>query len=356
MFSFCAESISWSRGSLPDLVNSFVGRDAECEEIIGSLNSNEFRVGVIYGSLGIGKTSLAIAVGHMLQSKGWAVNYHTCSGLEISLDISSLFGNSYQIPNSQTRLKNDKGDKSLSLKDSHPTLLILDQAQNLLEDDQSEIVPKSLQSFLDAALEVRSSRLLFVSREPINLSDDIAFFFKLQPLSGAAAIQLLQAVSQNSSQHDLGMIAESCECNPQALMIVRDLINKGMPEKDIFNRMSSPEHFWENVLNCVKKCHVLMEAEAKLTQSDSLKQALFSLLATKSTVQLQVFLQSWIAGTNYSQEDKVSCLEKASDPRYCHCRLCMRSDEKKSSKLALSSSTSLKGRQLLILIGVIDEF
>ena len=61
---------SLSLPSLPAMVPNFTGRQSECEEINGHVTSESTRLVSIWGSPGFGKTSVAIAVGHDLQSKG----------------------------------------------------------------------------------------------------------------------------------------------------------------------------------------------------------------------------------------------------------------------------------------------
>lgn len=73
------ESVPEFKSSLPKLSDPIVGRDEECNGIIDNLALNHLRVGVISGPLGIGKTSVALEVGHKLLFKGWNVRYHACS-------------------------------------------------------------------------------------------------------------------------------------------------------------------------------------------------------------------------------------------------------------------------------------
>jgi len=267
---------------------------------------------------------VALEVGHVLQSKGWTINYHFCSDLVPSSEISTLIADLYQVPNSPAHLNNVRGNDTFPVKGSYPALLILDQAENLLEGDQSTLASKSLQSLVDALLELRSVRLLLVSRKQIRLTDGLAFYIKLEPLSDAAAIQLLQMVTRITSQRDLEVIAKGCGCNPLALMIVRSLIRKGVSEMDLISEMSSPEHFWKKLFYSGEKCHVIRGAESKRSQKDCLKLPFNSLLEMQNKVQMLLFLKSWVEETN--------CLDE---------------------KLALSSSASLAGRCLLILIDLI---
>ena len=276
---------------------------------------------------------MALEVGHILQSKGWTVHYRVCSDLVPSAEISTLIANLYQAPNSATHLNNDRGNDAFPVKGSYPALLIFDQVENLLEGDQSTLVSKFLQPLVDTVLEMRSVRLLLVSRKQIRLADGLAFYVKLAPLSDAAAIQLLQMVSRITSQRDLELIAKGCGCNPLAVTIVRNLLHKGVSEMDIISEMSSG---------------------TKRSQKDCFKLPFNSLLEMPNKVQKQMFLESCIEETNCLDEKTVGFFEKEFDPRYSRSRLCTTStDENKSLKLALSSSASLAGRCLLILIDLL---
>lgn len=333
---------------MPDQTKLFIGREAECEEIIGKLASDHFRVGIIYGPLGIGKTSLAVEVGHQLLAKDWTVNYLACSDLGSSLEQLKVLIKSFPA----TFLKYDKRNETFSLK-SHHSLLILDQVENLLEADQSAFVPKALHALLDPELETSSVKVLLVSRKEISYTDDLAFPMQLQPLSKLAAVQLLQNTSKISCEDDLGVIAKGCGCNPLALTFVQALINKGMSEKEIVIEMSTPEHFWKNLSYIIEKNHVLREVGVKMSQNGSLQAHLSNLLGIKSTVQAEMFLESWIEGKNCLQEEEDSYYKMASDPRYCHCWLCLtpeKKNKKKGFKVASRSTASSSGRHILVLI------
>ena len=348
-FSSSAEPISWCERPLPDLPCSLVGRDKECEEIVGNYVLNQFRIGVIYGSLGIGKTSVAVEVGHKLLSMGWAVSYHVCNDVESTLEIVTPFTNLNHVFNSATHLKNDNINDTFPVDRLHPTLLILDQVENVIEDNEPVIIPKALQTLVDIAKQVRSVRLLFVSRKQMSLTDDLAFPLELESLSKASAIQLLESFSQISSQHELELIAKGCGCNPVALMIIRALIHKGIPETEIISKMSSPEHFWKSIFGSVEKCYDSTEGETKwaIRNFSKLRELSAVVVGIQETVQMQMFLEWLSEETNYLSEVEGDCNEKPFDPCYCQCRPCLSSNRMESSKMALSSSVYTAGTYLL---------
>lgn len=357
-FTFSSvESDSLSKTALPDLAYPLLGRDVECEEIVDNLVSNEWRVGVIFGPLGIGKTSVAVEVGHKLLSKCWTVHYHACGVQDPSSEIEMLLKSYSQVSEVDSDLISDDRNETCTVQGTHSTLLILDQLKNILEADEPEIIPKTLQRFVDAALdEVHCLQLLFVSRKAIDLKEDSAFSLKLEPLKSAVAVHLLQSVSQTSSNADLEVIVKGCGCNPLAIMMVRVLIQKGISENDIVNMMSSSDNFWKKLSHSVVKRHFLKETETlingqsmMLAQNESLKPLLSSLVGILSTDQKQIVLDSWIQEIKYNDEDEIPSYEKPSDPRYSHCRLCMSSDGTNHLKMALGSSNflldlSLEGR------------
>ena len=77
--------------SLPSVVPNFTGRQGECEEIIRHVSSESARLVSIWGSPGFGKTSVAIAVGHALQSQGLRVYWVSLRGVGSKADLASKF-------------------------------------------------------------------------------------------------------------------------------------------------------------------------------------------------------------------------------------------------------------------------
>ena len=70
VFSFKGTKPFFLSAALPSVVPNFTGRQSECEEIIRRMTSESTRLVSICGSPGFGKTSVAIAVGHAVQSRG----------------------------------------------------------------------------------------------------------------------------------------------------------------------------------------------------------------------------------------------------------------------------------------------
>ncbi|XP_078370078.1 uncharacterized protein LOC144653846 [Oculina patagonica] len=250
------ETVFQSKSTLPHPACSSIGRDAECEEIIGNLALNQWRVGVISGPLGIGKTSVAVEVGHKLVVKGWTVRYHLCNNRDSSSEIAMLLKNRRQGPNLESDFVSDARNETF--EETHHTLLILDQLENCLDAKEPETIPGVLQGFVDAALDdVHGLKLLLVSRTAIDLKEDFAFYHKLEPLKSAVAVQLLQSVSKITPIGDLEVIAKGCGYNPLAIAMVQALIQKGISENDIIGMMSSSDNFWKKISHNIVRSYLL---------------------------------------------------------------------------------------------------
>lgn len=194
----------------------------EIEEIVGNLTSNHRRIGIICGAQGMGKTTLAVQVGHMLLSKGWHVYYHLSNDQDASLKI---------LP----RLTAHAISGIL-----RPTLFILDNLDTYNEPDGQDKMYNVLQTLVESVTENGYLGLLFVTRcKHIPFLSKIPFLINLQPLGGNFAVELLNNPYRNIPVGDLKAIAEVCDHSPLALMVARRLIENGVAETDIINEMSS---------------------------------------------------------------------------------------------------------------------
>ena len=344
------ESVPEFKSSLPKLSDLIIGRDEECKEIIDNLALDHWRVGVISGPLGIGKTSVAVEVGHKLLLKGWNVRYHAFTNQHPSSELEMVLANHCHCPNLESdSICYDRNEKCPVQGKCH-TLLILDQMESVFNANEADITPGVLERFVSNTLDqVHSLQLLLVTRKRIDLKMDFVFYLKLEPLKSAVAVQLLQSVSQITSVANLEVIAKGCGYNPLTMMIVSALIQKGISENDIISMLSSSDNFWKKLSHNVVRRHLLKEKEAlvngdqsiKLAQNESLTSPLPGLVEihvrTTDQKQRTVALAS-VQEAECIDEDEIPSDQKASDARYCHCRLCMSSDGTSNLKLALGSS------------------
>ena len=138
------------RSYLPPLVPKFTGRQTECEEIVGYVTSESTRIVSIWGSPGFGKTSVAIAVGHGVQSRGVPVCWISLRGIHSKVDLISkllslVTSHSRNDQPSVQRLSLDDELCLLLSKILDHFVLILDNADDLLESGSPNVKEEVLE-------------------------------------------------------------------------------------------------------------------------------------------------------------------------------------------------------------------
>ena len=319
---------------MPDLSCSLIGREKECDFIIDSLSSSQFCFGVIHGIPGVGKTSIAVKVGHSVVSKGWSVSYHDCRKGEFSECLLTPFKKLHKTAKSAI-------NNSFPAENSLPTLLIFDQVENVV-NDESVKTPQALQTLLDAAKEVNSFRLLIVSRKRLNFTYDNGFSLEVGSLSMTSAVKLLESYFQSSSKHHLELVAKGCGCNPLALTIISLIIQKGIPETQIIEKMSSPEQFWKILLYSAEMCQFSTTVYAKEKKGVPLE--ISDSGNPKTSLQEEESSYLFIKKANDLIEAKVSCNEKGLDYQW---KLGMSSCETDTLKTISNFHVSIKGTYVL---------
>ena len=139
-----------SRAYLPSMVPNFIGRQSEVEEIIGHVTSESTRLVSIWGSPGFGKTSVAIAVGHALQTQGLPVYWVSLRGLQSRAGLTSKILGLLRQPTinnqpSDERLSHDDEICQLFNKISEQSVFILDNADDLLESGWPKVKKEVMQ-------------------------------------------------------------------------------------------------------------------------------------------------------------------------------------------------------------------
>ena len=328
---FFAEAISSRyKRFLPDLSCSLIGREKECDFIIDSLSSSQFRFGVIHGIPGVGKTSIAVKVGHIFVSKGWSVSYHDCRNGEFSKWLLTPFKKLHKTANSAI---ND----TFPAENSLPTLLIFDQLGNVVNDELAK-TPQGLKTLLDVAKDVDSFRLLIVSRKRLNFTCDNGFSLEVGSLSMTSAVKLLESYFQSRSKHHLELVAKGCGCNPLALTIISVIIEKGIPETQIIEKMSSPEQFWKILLHSAEMC----QFSTKEQEGDPFE--ISDCGNSKTALQEKEGRYLFVKKANDLSEAKVSCNEKRLN---CQWKLGLSSCEIDTLKTISNFQVSFKGTILL---------
>ena len=215
------------RYCLPPVVPNFTGRQNECEEIIGHVTSESIRMVSIWGSPGFGKTSIAIAVGHILQSQGLPVCWITLRGLQSKADLTSkllsFVGQAVSHHQSRSqRLSLDDELCQLFNEISDHCVFILDNADDLLESGVANVKEEVI-GLLEEILR-RNEQVKFIvttreSLEFMKLHFQGHHAVRIRPLDETSSQFLVNELLPNSSNSDVRRIIQICGHVPLAMKL-----------------------------------------------------------------------------------------------------------------------------------------
>ena len=243
VFSLKGMKPFFSNAALPSVVPNFTGRQSECEEIIRHVTSESTRLVSICGSPGFGKTSVAIAVGHAVQSRGIPVYWISLRGLHSKADLTSEFLSFLRQPTTHTKLP----DKRLSIDDeicllpseiSKPSVVILDNADDLLETGCPKLKEEVIQLFGEILRRNQKVTFVVTARESLDYMDlnfQGHWELRIKPLDDASAQTLVSELLPNAGVADSTQIAHICGQVPLAMRLMCSLVS----EED----SAQPRHF-----------------------------------------------------------------------------------------------------------------
>ena len=233
------------RATLPSMVPNFTGRQSELEEIIRHVTSESTRLMSIWGSPGFGKTSVAIAVGHALQSPGLPVYWVSLRALQSKADLTSKFLHLLMQPT----INNQPSDQRLSLDDeicqlfseiSKQSVFILDNADDLLESGWPKVKEEVIQLLEEILRQNPRVTCIVTTRESLEFMD-IHFRghqgLRIRTLDKASTKSLIHELLPNASAADCIEVAHICGQVPLAIKLMCSLISEDN---------SLPRHFLDD--------------------------------------------------------------------------------------------------------------
>ena len=226
---------SLSLPSLPAMVPNFTGRQSECEEIIGHVTSEATRLVSIWGSPGFGKTSVAIAVGHDLQSKGMPVCWLSLRELKSKTDLTSKLLSFVKpsVRNDHPSFSHPSLDDQLCLllsEFSDRSIFILDNADNLLEDGEPGVKKEVIELLKEILRRSKATIFALTTRESLGfLNVDLQGHqsVRIRPLDEDSANLLVKALLPTASSSDCTRILQICGFVPFAIKLLCSSISEG---------------------------------------------------------------------------------------------------------------------------------
>ena len=253
------------------MVPDFIGRQGECEEIIQDVTSKSVQIVTICGSPGIGKTSLAIAVGHSLRSQGCPVCYTSLRRVYSKDDLISEFLSVLRQPNingqpfHQSVSLDDKLRQMVSLIGNR-SLLILDDADELFDGGSSK-VKEEVALLFEELMQNQGVAFLLISRKPLeylNNRFEGHRDFRIGPLDETSAQSLLYRLLPDTTAADCAQISRACGQVPLALQLMCSLIRESstQPRQILDDVLKSSIEDMEKIMNnpeYVPSCQIPFE-------------------------------------------------------------------------------------------------
>ena len=216
------------------MVPNFTGRQRECEEIMGHVTSESTRLVSIWGSPGFGKTSVAIAVGHNLQSKGMPVCWVSLRELKSKTDLVSKLLSFVKpsVRNDHPSLSYPSLDDQLCLllsEISDRSIFILDNADNLLEDGEPGVKKEVTELLKDILRRSKATIFALTTRESLGfLNVDLQGHrsVRIRPLNEDSAKTLVKALLPTASSSDCTRILQICGFVPFAIKLLCSSISE----------------------------------------------------------------------------------------------------------------------------------
>ena len=220
------------------MVPHFTGREKECDEIINQVTSKSTRLVSIWGSPGFGKTSVAIAVGHHLQSSGLPVCFLSVRGLKSKSDLTSKF---LGVLRQFLSFPNDQSPQQLSLDDElcrmfsmipDSLVCILDNVDDLLETGAPNVkdeVVDLLEEFLRSNENVTFLATTRESFEFMNVRFEGHQASRIGQLDGRSSRELVHKLLPTAGISDCKKITQICGHVPLAIKLLCSSISEENP-------------------------------------------------------------------------------------------------------------------------------
>ena len=231
LLPFKGTNKSLPRSFLPLLVPSFTGRQSECQQIIGHVTSESARIVSIWGSPGFGKTSVAIAVGHELQSQGLPVCFLSLRSLQSVADLKSKLLRAFRqfTTNHQSSALSPEDELYQQVSEiSERIVVILDNADDLLEGYLPNVKTDVVRLLEEILWQNETLTLVVTTRESfefMNLHFQSHKSLRVGPLDEASSKALVHELLPTACTSDCNRVAQICGHVPLAIKLLCSLIS-----------------------------------------------------------------------------------------------------------------------------------
>ena len=199
------------------------------------MTSESARIVSIWGSPGFGKTSVAIAVGHELQSQGFPVCFLSLRSLQSVADLKSKllrsfrqFTTNHQSPQVQHQSIDDELYQHVS-EISERIVVILDNADDLLESDLQNVKTDVMRLLEEILRQNEKVTIIVTTRESfefMNLHFQSHKSLRVGPLGEASSQALVHELLPIVCPSDCKRVTQICGHVPLAIKLLCSLISE----------------------------------------------------------------------------------------------------------------------------------
>ncbi|XP_078382440.1 uncharacterized protein LOC144665142 [Oculina patagonica] len=225
--------VSLPGSCLPPIVPHFTGRESECNVIIDHVMSESTRIVSIWGSPGFGKTSVAIALGHHLQSEGLPVYFLSLRGLQSKADLTSRLLSFFSQP-----ATNGRSSQHLSLDDelcqlftkvSDRFLVILDNADELFQTGTPNVKEEVVNLLEELLRRNEGATFVLTTRESLEFMN-VHFqghqAVRIRPLDEDSSENLVHQLLPDATTSDSIRLTQICGHVPLAIKLLCSSISE----------------------------------------------------------------------------------------------------------------------------------
>ncbi|KAL9975962.1 hypothetical protein ACROYT_G013188 [Oculina patagonica] len=207
---------------IPDKIPHFVGRQEECAAVLNHLTNGDTRLVDVWGPPGFGKTSVAVKVAHHLKEMKIPVYFTSLRGMKSKDDlVSKLLSIFTDAKQASYVSPSDWLIQSLQqLK--NPFVLILDNADDLLESGDSKVKEDVLGFTKEILDQCSQIKLLLTTRESLDyLSHKLSIHQeRVGVLDGVSSGSLVKSQVPAVSDDDCSSIVKLCGQVPLAMRLM----------------------------------------------------------------------------------------------------------------------------------------
>ena len=214
--------------SIPDELPNFVGRDKECKAIEHHLTDEVTRLVNVWGPPGFGKTSVAIRVAHHLQEKNFPVYFASVRGVESMEDLVSKLLRMFVDDKQVHHIASSDLVIQCLQQIRNPLVLILDNADDLLESEDSKRKQHVLRFIEEILTHCKHMKLLLTTRESLDyLSHKLPIFLeKINVLDEISSAHLVRLLLPDASEGDCKYVVKECGNVPMSMRLMCSIIKE----------------------------------------------------------------------------------------------------------------------------------